>query len=604
METVSIRSRKDIPDIYKWKLEDMYATDAAWEQEMTLIGELTAAIAARKGSLGQSAADLLAFLKAYDELSYYTDRAYVYACQRYHQDTADSHYQAYADRAETMLVEVGAATAFANPEILAIPEETLESFYAQEGGLELYRRKLSEILRQRSHTLSPAEEAILAEAGQIAGGPADIFNKFNNADIKFPYISDVMGNRTRITHGNFISFLKSPDRSLRKQAFCAVYDSYAKMGNSVAAMYVANLKQDRFFSRMRGYESTRQMKMDGGNIPESVYDNLIEAVHRHLPALHRYVSLRKRLLGVEQLHMYDLYVPIVTDIGKKHDISEAKKMVAWAVEPMGTEYVSQIRAGMDGGWIDVYENENKRTGAYSWGAYGTHPYVLMNYQNDLDSVYTLAHEMGHSMHTWYSNRTQPICYSGYRIFVAEVASTCNECLLMDYLFHHTDEEIEQRYLINHQLEEFRTTVFRQTMFAEFEHIVHKRLADGESLTMKDLNQIYYDLNVLYYGPDMAVDEEIAYEWMRIPHFYESFYVYQYATGFSAAVAFSRMILEEGKPAAERYIREFLCGGCSKDPIDLLKAAGVDMTGPEPVDMALEVFEKYLQLLEDRVLITR
>ena len=351
---------------------------------------------------------------------------------------------------------------------------------------------------------------------------------------------------------------------------------------------------------MRKYPSVRAMHLSEGNIPESVYDNLIETVHRHLPDLHRYMALRKKILGVEHLHMYDLYVPLVAEVDQKISYEEAKETVAKALAPMGKAYTDILREGYENGWIDVAANANKRSGAYSWGAYGTHPYVLLNQQDDLESMFTLAHEMGHAIHTYHSDKAQPFTYAGYLIFVAEVASTCNECLLNHYLLSQEENGDKRNYILNHYLESFRTTLFRQTMFAEFEKIVHEKTAQGESLTMEDLNQIYHDLNVLYYGPDVVVDSEIDYEWMRIPHFYTAFYVYQYATGFSAAVAFSKKILEEGQPAVDRYVKEFLSGGCAKDPIDLLAAAGVDMSTPKPVDDALSVFAKYLDEFEKQM----
>ena len=418
---------------------------------------------------------------------------------------------------------------------------------------------------------------------------------FNNADLKFPYYTDVEGNKIRITHGNFIDFMYNSDRNIRKYVFRAVYDSYKKWGNTISETYLGQLKRDSFYARVRKYDSPRQMYLSGGNIPQEVYDNLIEAVHKHLPALHRYMAVRREKLGVEHLHMYDIYTPIVKCPDKKYSFEEAKQLVEKAMAPMGEVYISKLVEGMNGGWIDVYENENKRSGAYSWGAYGTHPYVLLNHQDNLDSVFTLAHEMGHAMHTYYSQKSQPVTYSDYKIFVAEVASTCNESLLMHYLLENCQDETEKAYLINHYLDSFRTTLFRQTMFAEFEHIVHEKIYRGEVLTQEDMNRIYYDLNVQYYGEEMRVDQEISYEWMRIPHFYSPYYVYQYATGYSAAVAFSKRILSEGKRAVESYINNFLCGGSSKDPIELLKSAGVDMGSVEPVDKALGVFEEYLDI---------
>lgn len=592
--------RSEVPEALKWKLTDLYASDDLWEKEVDAIGSLSKQIADYAGKLGDSADTLLHFLKERDTLLQLMSRMYVYANQSYHQDTADAHYQAYAAKAESVRVEVSASLSFADPEILAIPEERIAKFYEEEPELEKYRRAIDVIMRARAHTLSAEEESILAAAGELAASPENIFSMFNNADIRFPYITDVEGNRIQITHANFIKFLNDKDRSLRKEAFRGVYHTYAKWGNTLAAVFVSNLKQERFYAKMRKYPSVCAMHLSEGNIPEAVYDNLIETVHRHLPNLHRYMALRKKILGVEHLHMYDLYVPLVAEVDQKIPYEEAKETVAKALAPMGKAYTDILREGYENGWIDVAANANKRSGAYSWGAYGTHPYVLLNQQDDLESMFTLAHEMGHAIHTYHSDKAQPVTYAGYLIFVAEVASTCNECLLNHYLLSQEENGDKRNYILNHYLESFRTTLFRQTMFAEFEKIVHEKTAQGESLTMEDLNQIYHDLNVLYYGPDVVVDSEIDYEWMRIPHFYTAFYVYQYATGFSAAVAFSKKILEEGQSAVDRYVKEFLSGGCSKDPIDLLAAAGVDMSTPKPVDDALSVFAKYLDEFEKQM----
>ena len=592
--------RSEVPEALKWKLTDLYASDDLWEKEVDTIGSLSKKIADYAGKLGDSADTLLHFLKERDTLLQLMSRMYVYANQSYHQDTADAHYQAYAAKAESVRVEVSTSLSFADPEILAIPEERIAKFYEEEPELEKYRRAIDVIMRARAHTLSAEEESILAAAGELAASPENIFSMFNNADIRFPYITDVEGNRIQITHANFIKFLNDKDRSLRKEAFRGVYHTYAKWGNTLAAVFVSNLKQERFYAKMRKYPSVCAMHLSEGNIPEAVYDNLIETVHRHLPDLHRYMALRKKILGVEHLHMYDLYVPLVAEVDQKISYEEAKETVAKALAPMGKAYTDILREGYENGWIDVAANANKRSGAYSWGAYGTHPYVLLNQQDDLESMFTLAHEMGHAIHTYHSDKAQPFTYAGYLIFVAEVASTCNECLLNHYLLSQEENGDKRNYILNHYLESFRTTLFRQTMFAEFEKIVHEKTTQGESLTMEDLNQIYHDLNVLYYGPDVVVDSEIDYEWMRIPHFYTAFYVYQYATGFSAAVAFSKKILEEGQPAVDRYVKEFLSGGCAKDPIDLLAAAGVDMSTPKPVDDALSVFAKYLDEFEKQM----
>lgn len=595
MNNNKVLKRDEISDEYKWNLEDMFASDELWEEEYEQTKELCNKIASYQGKLTESAATLLAYFQDTDEADYHLERIYVYANERYHQDTAVSRYQGYASRADSLMVMAESSSAFAEPEILEVSEETIDAFYKEQPELLKYQRAIDEILRKKAHTLSKEEEKILADAGEIAVGPENIFSMFNNADIRFPAIKDTEGNELPVSHGTFIQFMENKDRNIRKQAFESMYHTYQQFGNTVASIFTSHLKQEHFFAKTKKYDSVRAMHLDQGNIPEGVYDNLIETVHKHLPAMHRYMAERKKLLGVEELHMYDLYTPLIDDYDKKYTYEEAKETVLKGLAPMGEEYLSILKEGLSGGWIDVYENENKRSGAYSWGAYGTHPYVLLNHKDNLNSVFTLAHEMGHAIHTYYSNKTQPITYSGYLIFVAEVASTCNEALLMQYLMKNAADEKERRYLINHQLEEFRTTLFRQTMFAEFEQIVHKKIADGEALTQEALNKIYHDLNVLYYGPDVVVDEEIDYEWMRIPHFYTSFYVYQYATGYSAATAFSKLILEGGQPAVDRYVTNFLCGGCSKDPIELLRNAGVDMSTPEPVDAALQVFEEYLAM---------
>ena len=592
-----LKKREEIDTRYQWKLADLFESDKLWEQEYDLVLELAEKMKKLQGTLGECASRLLEYFQLNDKLGFHFGRVYVYANESYHQDTQVAKYQAYSAKCDTLMAAVNSACAFASPEILEIPEDRLASFYKEEPELENYRRALEVICRDKAHTLSNEEESLLAAAGEMAVSPKNIFAMLNNADMKFPSIQGADGEEIPVTHGNYTTLLTNQDIHVREQAYKSLYSVYGKLGNTIAATFLAHLKQERFYAKARHFSSTRARHLNSGNIPENVYDNLIEAVHKHLPAMHRYISLRKKALGVELLHMYDLFVPLAGQTEKKYTIEEAELFVAEALAPMGEEYVSILKRGYTEGWIDVYENENKRSGAYSWGAYGTHPYVLLNYQENLESMFTLAHEMGHAMHTYYSNQNQPITYADYLIFVAEVASTCNEALLMKYLLANSTDEEEKMYLVNHYLDDFRTTLFRQTMFAEFEHMVHSRLAAGEALTKESLNQIYHDLNVLYYGPDIVVDEEIDREWMRIPHFYTSYYVYQYATGYSAATAFSKKILEEGKPAVDKYINNFLSGGCRKDPIDLLADAGVDMSTPAPVNDALEVFEEYLELLE-------
>jgi oligoendopeptidase F len=578
----------------------MYATDELWEQEYNKVLELAEAMKAFEGTLAENGKRLYEFFKKQDELYYYEGRVVVYANQRYHQDTAVNKYQGYAAQSDHAATAASEAVSFARPEILAITDERMARLMEEEPKLSEYDRSLHEIRRYKEHTLSAAEERLLAKMGEVAAGPSNIFSMFSDADIHFPSVRDVEGNRIPITNGNFIRLQGSADRDLRKQVFEAYYHTYAQWGNTVAAIYGNQVKMNQFFAEASKYESPRAMFLDGGNIPEAVYDNLITAVHKHLPAMYRYVAARKKLLGVDELHIYDVFAPVVDTVEHTYTFEEAKELVLAALAPMGEEYVSLLKQGFENRWVDVYENENKRSGAYSWGAYGTHPYVLLNFQGNLDSVFTLAHEMGHALHTYYSNSAQPFTYSGYLIFVAEVASTCNEALLMNYLLEHTEDPKEKLYIINHYLDGFRSTVFRQTMFAEFEQIVHTKLAEGVSLTQETLNSIYHDLVALYYGPDMTVDEEIDHEWMRIPHFYTSFYVYQYATGYSAATAFADKILKEGQPAVRTYIDNFLKGGCAKDPIDILASAGVDMSTPEPVEQALGVFESYLALFEEQI----
>lgn len=597
MNEKTLKKRSDIPDSFKWKMEDMFASDELWEKELKELEALADKAAKMEGTIGESAANLLAFAEINDELEFHFNRVFVYANQKSHEDTSVSKYQSYTALADAAAVKVAAAVSFADPEILAIPEDKLEAFYKEEPKLEAYRRMISEILRKKAHTLTPAEEAILAETGELAVAADNLYSIFSNADLKFPSVTDVEGNRIQITHGNFTSLLESKDREFRKEVFKSLYSTYKKWGNTIATNYANHLKQDRFYAKVRKYNGTRSMYLDNGNIPESVYDNLIETVHKFLPAMHRYMAMRKKLLGVERLHMYDIYVPVVDDFEKVISYDEAKETVLKGLAPMGEEYVGILKEGFGNGWIDVYENENKRSGAYSWGAYGTHPYVLLNHQDNLNCMFTLAHEMGHALHTYYSNQNQPVTYAGYLIFVAEVASTCNESLLMQYLLKNCEEGKEKQFLLNHYLESFRTTLFRQTMFAEFEKIAHQTLAEKGSVTKEELNQIYHDLNAMYYGEDVVIDEEIDWEWMRIPHFYTSFYVYQYATGYSAAIAFSKKILEEGQSAVDQYVKEFLSGGCSKDPIDLLKNAGVDMSTAKPVEDALKVFEDCIEQFE-------
>ncbi|MEI3321897.1 MAG: oligoendopeptidase F [Eubacterium sp.] len=579
-----------------WCLEDMFESDDFWEEEFGRLQRMIFQYEDFEGTLGESADRLLEYLKFNDETNLLMERLYVYANMRYHQDMANSMYQEFAARAQKLMVEMSGASAFAEPEILEITTEKINVFFNENPELETYKRYISEILRGKNHTLDKKTETILAKSRQMANAAENIFSMYNGADIKFPSITTEEGEEIEITHGNFVPLLESTDREVRKAAFEGVYETYGKMRNTLAATFAANLDQANFYAQVRKFSSAREMYLYGSNIPESVYDNLIETVHKNMDKMHKYVFLRKKILDVSELHMYDLYTPIAKAPDTKYSFEAAKDIVLEGLAPMGEEYIKVLEEGFDNRWIDVYENEGKRSGAYSWGAYGTHPYVLMNYHGTLDHVFTLAHEMGHAIHSYYSDANQPYVNAGYKIFVAEVASTCNESLLIQHLLKITEDEEEKAYLINHFLEQFKGTLYRQTMFAEFEKIAHSMVQNGEGVTADRLCEIYYNLNKKYFGDDIVIDKEIELEWARIPHFYNPFYVYQYATGLSAAIALSKRIIEEGKPAVEDYMK-FLKGGSSQDPIELLKIAGVDMTSSEPIETALELFGNLLEELQ-------
>ena len=579
-----------------WCLEDMFESDDFWEEEFGRLQRMIFQYEDFEGTLGESADRILEYLKFNDETNLLMERLYVYANMRYHQDMAISMYQEFAARAQKLMVEMSGASAFAEPEILEITTEKINVFFNENPELETYKRYISEILRGKNHTLDKKTETILAKSRQMANAAENIFSMYNGADIKFPSITTGEGEEIEITHGNFVPLLESVDREVRKAAFDGVYETYGKMRNTLAATFAANLDQANFYAQVRNFSSAREMYLYGSNIPESVYDNLIETVHKNMDKMHKYVSLRKKILDVSELHMYDLYTPIAKAPDTKYSFEAAKDIVLEGLAPMGEEYIKVLEEGFDNRWIDVYENEGKRSGAYSWGAYGIHPYVLMNYHGTLDHVFTLAHEMGHAIHSYYSDANQPYVNAGYKIFVAEVASTCNESLLIQHLLKITEDEEEKTYLINHFLEQFKGTLYRQTMFAEFEKIAHSMVQNGEGVTADRLCGIYYNLNKEYFGDDIVIDKEIELEWARIPHFYNPFYVYQYATGLSAAIALSKRILEEGKPAVEDYMK-FLTGGSSQDPIELLKIAGVDMTSSEPIETALELFGNLLEELQ-------
>ena len=585
------RSEADIS--YTWKLEDMMPDNQTWEA----LFEKTAAQVKRYGdfkdTLAESAETLYRCLKFDDEISLDIERLYVYARMRSDEDTAEQTYQDMFGRAQSLSFEAAERSSFIVPEILEMDPSLLASYMESENGIGLYRRLMERILGKREHTLSGPMEELLAQSYDATQGASQIFNMFNNADVKFPSITGEHGQEVPITHGNYISLMEHKDRRIRRDAFLGLYSVYRQFRNTLAAAFSANVKQAVFYAKARNYASSRQHSLAENEVPELVYDNLVAAVRKNLPLLHRYVRVRKETLGLDDIHMYDLYVPMVAEFDRTYTYEEAKAIVTEGLAPLGEEYGKILREGFENRWVDVYENEGKRSGAYSWGVYGSHPYVLMNFHGTLNDVFTLAHEMGHSIHSYYSDAAQPYIYAGYKIFVAEVASTCNEALLIRHLLNRTEETQEKRYLINHFLESFRGTLFRQTMFAEFEAAAHRKAQEGETLTASALGELYHKLNEDYFGPEMVVDPEIDYEWERIPHFYTPFYVYQYATGFSAAVAISSRILSGDETALAGY-KKFLQGGCSLPPIDLLKLCGVDMSTTKPVDEALKVFGELLE----------
>jgi oligoendopeptidase F len=588
--------RSELDPNFTWDLTPIFSTDEEWEKAFKEVKQSLSEVKDYQGRLNQSADTLLATLKLQDQLKAKLGKVYVYAHLKKDENNTDSKYVAYNDRASSLYTEVGSALSFIGPEILSIEEPTLQGFFSENKDLSLYTHALTEITRQKEHVLSAAEEAIIAQAGEMAGAPSDIFTMINNADMKFPTIKDEHGEEKELTHGRYVQFLESADPRVRKDAFDAMYSSFKKQKNTLAATLNADVKKDIFYAKVRKYSSALEGAVDKDNVPVEVYNNLIDTVHEHLPLFHRYIRLRKKVLGVNELHMHDVYVPLVQDAGMTFTYEEGKRLVKESLSPLGEEYLAAVKQGFQSRWIDVYENEGKRSGAYSSGTYGTPPYILLNYQDTLDNVFTLTHEIGHSIHSFNSRKEQPYVYSGYTIFVAEVASTLNEALLTHHLLKNTDDPKKKMYILNHQLDSFRATFFRQTMFAEFEKMIHDKVEVGEALTPDLLNQMYYDLNLKYFGPDMVVDQDIEIEWARIPHFYLNFYVYKYATGFSAAAALSKQIIEEGEPAVERYL-SFLKSGSSDYPIELLKKAGVDMTSPEPIRQALKVFEDTLNQLE-------
>ena len=590
-----IRKRSEIPVEDTWDIEDLYVNDEAWEQELTALAEKSKELAAFDGHLADSGESLYTFLSKMESTNVVCRRLGNYAQRCADVDTRDAKYQAMTGRFTSIVVGLRSAMSFETPQIMAITDEQLEQFYTEFPKLERYRRYLTNLRRFREHVLSPQEEKLLSAAGELSQAPDNIYGMFADADLKFRDAEDSQGNKHPVTQGTFVPCEESQDRVLRKNAYESLYDGFTAFRNTAAATLDAQNKQLKFFAQARKYGSAFESSLDGTNVPTSVYLNLIDTVHKNIEKMHRYVRLRKKLLGVDELHFYDIYTPLVASVDKKIPFAEAKQTVYDALAPMGEEYRAILKEGFENRWIDVYQNEGKRSGAYSAGA-AVHPYVLLNYSGTLDSQFTLAHEMGHALHSYYSNKTQNPIDAGYVIFVAEVASTCNEALLMEHLLARTTDKKERAYLINHFLDQFKGTLYRQTMFAEFELNISRMVEEGQTLTADALCAEYRRLNELYYGPDMVVDDRIAMEWARIPHFYYDFYVFQYATGYCAAIALSRRILREGESAVKDYIR-FLSGGCSKSPIELLRDAGVDMAGPAPVEQALQLFDELLDEME-------
>ena len=597
MDHTLLPAREEINQEYCWKLEDIFDTDEVWRKEYQELQKGLELLRGFQGTAVRGPERLFTVLETLGNIEQRFERVYVYANQKYHQDTGNQKYQEMSGKAAALSVALSDAAAFLEPEILTLEATRLEEWLEEYEPLRFYRRYLGEIMRRKPHVLSRELEGVLAKAKELGNSPQQIFMAFNNADIDFGTIQNEAGEETALTNGRYTSFMESENREVRRAAFQRLYQVYGKHKNMLAATFEANLKQARFFSSMRQYPSPLEEALDGGNIPAAVYTELIRAVHEKLPAMYRYVRLRKRLLGTEELHMYDVYTPLVKGAEKKYSFEDAKTLVKEGLAVLGEDYGKILEEGFQNRWIDVYENRGKRSGAYSWGAYGTHPYVLLNFSGNLNSVFTLAHEMGHAIHSYYSDHAQPYIYAGYRIFVAEVASTVNEFLLISDLIRKADSRREKAYLVNYLLEQFRGTLYRQTMFAEFEKMAHERLAEEGSLSAGTLCSMYGELNRQYFGPDMVQDPEIDLEWARIPHFYTPFYVYQYATGFSAAIAIGRKILKGEKDSVEHY-KEFLRGGCSMDPIDLLKLCGVDMTEKKTVEEALEGFESCVRELEE------
>jgi oligoendopeptidase F len=594
--TENIKKREEIPEKYKWDLRDLYETAEDWEKDAEKAAAIPAELTAFEGRLGESGEMLLSWFRKEDEVSVFLEKLLGYASLTADQDLGNGENQARRGRAVNLYVQIASAASFADPEIMQIPDETLARFYRETEGLSLYRLAIDRIRRKKEHTLSPGEEHLLAAAGEMAQAPSTIGSVFRNADLTFPPVKDGEGKEHELTQGTYTMIMAKDDRVLRKNTFETFYQTWSAHSGLSAAILDAQVKQQTFYARQRKYGSNLEAALTPNEVPQEVYFNLIDTVHSHMKSMYRYMDLRKKMLGVDELHMYDLYNSVVPDADEKISFEQAKEAVFEAVAPLGEDYAKIVREAYENRWIDVYENVGKRGGAYSSGGARPHPYILLNHKDNLNSQFTLVHETGHTVHSYLSMKNQPVVYSDYVIFVAEVASTCNEVLMMRNLLGKTEDRKKRAYLLNYFLEQFRTTLYRQTMFAEFELKINEIVEKGGTLTADELNRIYYDLNVLYYGKDMVVDPLIQEEWARIPHFFYNFYVYQYATGFAAAIALADRILTGGKEAAEDYLK-FLSSGSSTDPISLLKIAGVDMSSPEPIIRALDEFDRMITEME-------
>lgn len=580
-----------------WDLTTIFASDEDWERAFKKLEGYLGREEEVKGKIGDSAQHLLEALLLDTEIDEQLGKVYVYAHLKHDQDTSNAKYTAFEQRAANLASQFSARWSFMLPELMSIDEATLKSYVAELDGLKRFAFDLERINKKRPHVLSESEEKILAEASEALSASTNTFGMFNNADLKFDNVKDKEGNSLPLSHGNYITYLESDDRVLRENAYKEVYSKYGQFNNTLAQTLAGKVKASVFSSKVRNYESARAQALSNNDIPETVYDNLVQTVNDNLHLLHRYTKLRKELLGLDEMHMYDMYTPVIQDEKFEVTYEEAKAWMLKSLEPMGSEYTDVIKEGLTNRWVDVYENRGKRSGAYSSGTFGTNPFILMNWTDSVNNTFTLTHEFGHSAHSYFSRNNQPSNMSGYSIFVAEVASTCNEALLADYMYKHLDDDKKKLYLLNYQLDGFRGTVFRQTMFAEFEYLIHTLAEQNEPLTAERLNAEYRKLNEKYYGDAVITDDYIQYEWSRIPHFYYNYYVYQYATGYSAAYALSKKILEEGQPAVDKYINEFLKAGSSDYPIEVLKKAGVDMNEKTPIENACKVFEERLDAFE-------